>query len=59
MDVQELLPESCKKKKKITTSSKFEQLYCYDKKCCVISKVTPQVPGYFENFPLQFSYMHL
>ena len=47
MDVQELLPESCKKKN--TTSSKFDQLYCYDKKCCVMSKVTPQVPGYFEK----------
>ena len=49
MDVQELLPESCRKS---TISSKFEQLYFYDKKCCVISKVTPQVPGYFEKiFP--------
>ena len=46
MDVQELLPEYCKKS---ILGSKFEQLYCCDK-FCGISRVTPQVTGYFKNF---------
>lgn len=47
MDVQELLPEYCRKP---ILASKFEQLCCCDKKFCGISRVTPQVTGYFKNF---------